>query len=843
MKRVLSIILAIAMCIALLPIFASAADNSVDFSFISNGINLSSVSRAGNRASNSTDTGAVPVVSSGTVHRIITFKNDTSREIAYTPGVTDSSDTILMAGTWEVEIPASGTYVPQINYIGCEYSPKWEIFLTKKPEAADEQLSSDRQTYDLQIDALDSADYVGTYDGYSTSVGALLSKKFIDKSLTAGTYYLTIIANGENAEKELYSEDENKSYLIPLLIESFKLTPATAPARDHDFVLTQVAANNVSYSNDGENNGLQLVTWKTDGVLNRTITDGFALFGRTTKDTSPTLNTEGFHAYICAYDNWAISAKNEDELLSTSNYYTAEKPPYYGIALNVETAGTYNISALNNFALDKNFIKDYLTNTRLAYERTEEEKKGSYNTGAVTNVWIGKLPENFSNKNTIATYTGSAGFTQLNDYDSNDLGETTALGTYDFEAGEYVIIFTSSADSLTKNANVQRRVYTDQSIEVDGVTTSCEKIAYTQHFLLSGITLTPVVTAEDEALAAEQEKYDDVKDAKEAEIAEEVTETGLSDTSYVNIITASVDSADDAFEETTDRIKATRGENVTVTADTVGGYDFLYWRSGLGADAKVITSNPECTVKAIPGTWLTAVYKAEASEEVSVLFYNADGDIIKNELVATDTAITFPSTPTAPAGCGAFIGWALNTKEKIVTSANATGDAMVFVAQFEDPSETQKVYKVTVNGDYDYHAYGEAVTVTATERENGSGSKVFVYWKKGNEIVSFDKKYTFNVWEDCTLTAIYADYKPVTAALRKIIISGNGENIIAEFIGLGCAVETGILFHETATVITLANASHKIAMTTNGNHLAALNDVGNYIGYAILSNGNVIYDK
>ncbi|MBQ2840041.1 MAG: hypothetical protein IJE70_01705 [Oscillospiraceae bacterium] len=836
MKRVLSIILAIAMCISLLPTFASAADNSVDFKFIGNGIKLSSASRAGNRASNSTSVGHVPVIESDTVHRIITFKNNTSKEIAYTPGVADSSDTILMAGTWEVEVPASGTYVPQINYIGCKYSPKWEIFLTKKPEAVDEQLSSDRPTYDWQIDALDSADYVGTYDGYSTSDGALLSKKFIDKSLTAGTYYLTIIANGENAGKELYSEDDNASYLIPLLIESFTLTPATALARDHDFVikstsLTSTALTDYDVSKYFSNDSLEYVSWvpkngKSVAALNPLATDGYELPPRAkvggNADNSPNLYADGFVSQFIV-GKW--DSTQSEQTMYQKNYEgtSFDARPSYAIRINVETSGIYSVTLKNDFTLKSDGVKS-----------SNFLEDGALTRAAVPNVYIVKATDKAS-ENTLATTRADVAkmiaangiVKELGLFDCGTLSDKTFEENVTLEKGEYFVILDVCEKSLNANSNCYWRVY-NAGLETDSVY---------QLFLLSGITLTPVVTAEDEALAAEQAKYDTVKTAKEGAIAS-ATAVGLNDSAYINIIGADV-ADNSSVEGATDRVETTRGAEKEITAKEVDGYEFLYWAKGLGADRRVVSTDPTYTVKATSGgTWLYAYYKKTTSNDVSVMFYNADGSVIRQELVAENDDITFPDDPSF--NSYTFKGWALGNVDNIITEATASGKQMLFVAQYNDPSDTEKVYKVTVNGYDDYHAYGESVTAVAAERD---GTDVFVYWKKGEEIVSFDKEYTFNVFENCTLTAVYAAYKPVTDALRKIIISGNGENIMAEFIGLGSAVETGILFHETAEAITLANASHKIAMTTNGNHLAALNDVGNCIGYAILSNGNVIYDK
>lgn len=834
MKRLLSLILAIAMCISLFPVFAAAADNSVDFSFYTNGLKYSSVSRSGNRGSTSD-----PVVNSDTTHRIITFTYNASKAIAYTPGVADSTTTTLMAATWEITVPASGTYVPQINYIACTYSPKWEIFLTKKPEDTSKQLSADRTTYDSQIDALDSADFVGMYDGYGANSGDLLSKKFIDKTLSAGTYYLTIIANGEDDARENNTNDGNK---VPLLVESFTLTPATAPARDHKYDISLTATTSKELI---DNNNLATVSWLKKGDANAPIldtttgTDEYQLSCRLGGgiDNSPSLVNGTFVSQFL-YKRWD---KKEGNIDSSVTSETPAKENYeagkiqYGIRIKIKQPGIYNLSLENEISA---------ADLRTSYTASKSflNSDDELMSGAVTKVYFAKATDTASeiledtdasrNNENAAYKNNEYPVVYLGLYDSRKMESVTEYGTITVpEAGQYYIIFKADAESLdkTKGGNP----------EICEVISSDKKYLYHyQLFLLSGIKLSKVTTAEDEALAAEQAKYDTVKTAKEGAIAS-ATEVGLNDSAYINIIGADV-ADNSSVEGATDRVETTRGAEKEITAKEVDGYEFLYWAKGLGTDRRVVSTDPTYTVKATSGgTWLYAYYKKADSSDVSVMFYNADGSVISQALVGEGDDITFPADDPI-FNSYSFKGWALGSADNIVVSAKASGDKMLFVAQYEEPNESAKTYKVTVNGDVGYHAYGEAVTAIAAERD---GTDLFVYWKKGDEIVSFDKEYTFNVFENCELTAVYAAYKPVTDALRKIIIKGEVENIIAEFIGLDSAVETGILFHKTETDISLGNASHKIAMTTDGNHLAALNDVGNCIGYAIFSNGSVIYDK
>ena len=63
-------------------------------------------------------------------------------------------------------------------------------------------------------------------------------------------------------------------------------------------------------------------------------------------------------------------------------------------------------------------------------------------------------------------------------------------------------------------------------------------------------------------------------------------------------------------------------------------------------------------------------------------------------------------------------------------------------------------HKVIVNGESNFYAHGESVTVKAEDKEG----KVFKGWKDASgKIVSTDKSYTFKVEEEKTLTAVYED--------------------------------------------------------------------------------------
>ena len=66
-------------------------------------------------------------------------------------------------------------------------------------------------------------------------------------------------------------------------------------------------------------------------------------------------------------------------------------------------------------------------------------------------------------------------------------------------------------------------------------------------------------------------------------------------------------------------------------------------------------------------------------------------------------------------------------------------------------------YNVVINGESNFYAHGESVTVTAEDKEG----KEFVGWKdESGKIVSTQKEYTFVVKDGMVLTAVYQDKAP-----------------------------------------------------------------------------------
>ena len=474
--------------------------------------------------------------------------------------------------------------------------------------------------------------------------------------------------------------------------------------------------------------------------------------------------------------------------------------PHVAVALGDLNAGEYKISIFNEVCTS--------------------------NYGAHTKVYFGKAPASTANA-TLVGWRSSGGDGELIGWHNSQISNLeTNPETFTVNVNEdaaYYLVFVADEESLGENKNPVLNTSNSE-----------------QYFHLSGIKVEMIEEEPESNLVAEQQKFDEIKETKANEIAAAVA-SGLSNTATVNILTTEIN-GDKAFDETAKQVTGLCGKDIKVTAEEKEGYDFLYWAKGIGANRKAVSEDAEYTFKATSGgTWLTAVYKDKASNQIPVVFYNGNGEEVGRRLVDAGSEIAMPSLPSLR-GHEPSIGWALGNANALYQPDDtviASGSRMLFVAQFNDPAAD--TITVKVNGkEYDKFAYGEKVTVTATERENGSGAKVFVYWKKDGEIVSFDKTYSFLADADCELEACYESYKPITEALRKIIIKADGQNLIAEFIGIDTAVEKGIIFGGE----NFGEATHKIAMKQSGNHLSAINDDSlEYIGYAILSDGLVVYDK
>ncbi|MBQ9985184.1 MAG: InlB B-repeat-containing protein [Oscillospiraceae bacterium] len=747
---------------------------------------------------------------------------------------------------FELETDLNGTVSPSITVSKNSDGAKWEIYLIEKPANSEawhcNTAVSGRDYGNLgNIGALtktiDTKYRLGVIDAYSASA-KVETDIFPEITVKPGRYYLVGIANGAH-------ESWGKKYQMIDLV-SFKMkNRALSDAVRYNYNISSDALASTAISEYGNNhtkngaidNGeLIYISWELldpskHVALDLTKTDGYRLYPRqTTFNTSLSLHDAGvYNEFKLVWD-----AEKENPVYSYNSESIADRM-HYMIKLNVPVGGKYNLALLNRY-------------TQKSFDYQEDGSNSDYRVGnlnympcgAATTVYVINATEagaiKFSNTWYYNGNRESAAQFDSRLTDANRLGiyksgvlaadnNTPAVTkfdkTLDLAAGEYYVLF-----DLDKNSyNEQKSYWTRTSGSVKW---------FSQYFVISGIQLTPI----------DETDYDSVNDAYDAIVnvnPGNATEESVGSTiSNVKLLCEADDSTIDAKEVNT-------GSKITCTAPEKSGYTFLYWAQGIGEYKKIVSYTKELDVKAEKGAmWLTAVYADDSASKTDVVFYNANGDELSRSQYNEGDAIVLRDLPSM-AGFESASGWTLDTDGKTYVSSDevaASGKLMRFVAAYpETPTETYDITVVGGTADKESATYGETVTVSTTIRENQNGAKLFNYWMRDGEIVSFDLSYSFKVWKDTEVTAVYKDYVPAAEAVRKIILGtrtvGTDTAIVAEFIGVDNAVEKGILFGTD-----LDNATHKVAMSENGDAFTVIDDVtGDGIGYAILANGKVIYSK
>ncbi len=683
----------------------------------------------------------------------------------------------------ELDVPTGGTFVPSFTISRHNLGPIVELYLIKKPASGNFHSTGLR---DYILNDLDPNSRIGIVDAYtSQSAVQTLDRVTID----GGRYYLIMVANGQNVAANAGTNDFQ--YFLPM---SFALDEIFTNAEDVvlDYNLALDKGIDADTDGDGEDTGIPKDTNIPDSTKALTGQGYWTLL-------AGLFNVE----YVSDYtyidrdysNNWAYEDSrnrasiyfNSNGVMMTSRYIKSDGDTtnygYLALKLDIPVAGKYKVS-IDPYELDY---------------------------GGYCGISIFPTTLDVNNANIEANFV-------CEDYNFDDAAvkalstEFDEIGTFEVkDAGEYYFV----VSLLRRDASTYAGDANDSN-------------PY-RAINLSAIRLTGV---ESPAQAGEEIKKVNPDNATE--------KTPANTTSNVKILCG----VDESVLDTKDVVA---GSDVTYIAPEKEGYTFLYWAQGMGTYKKVVSYDAKLSVKAEKGPmWLTAVYADNASEKTDVIFYNANGDEISRSRYNENDVITLATLP-AMAGFEKATGWTLDVDGETYTAEDevkASGKLMRFVAAY--PDEPTESYEITVVGgtiDNANPTYGSLVTVTAPAREGGSGHNYFNYWKKGNDIVSFDKTYSFYAWEDCTLTAVYEKYVPIADTARKILVGtrtvGSDTVAVAEFIGVESAVEKGILFGTSIDIV-----SHKVSMKTDGNTFSVIDDVdGDAIGYAILSDGNVIYSK
>ncbi len=228
------------------------------------------------------------------------------------------------------------------------------------------------------------------------------------------------------------------------------------------------------------------------------------------------------------------------------------------------------------------------------------------------------------------------------------------------------------------------------------------------------------------------------------------------------------------------------GGSVTVEATANDGYTFAYWRN---AGGKHLSSNARETFKVNTNTAVIAVFDKAVEESdttVPVYFYNENGSLITKKSVTKGTDFATAAAGVSKSLTGKiFESWSIDNSFIINEPTYA-------VAQYTaDPTE----YSVTVGGTpVATGAYGEKATVT--------GSESFSYWKLGDNIVSYNKAYSFYIWGNVTLEEVTGEE---ASAAPTIAINKQGENYFISY-----NTPTGYTLLEAGIVFGQSGSTPKI---------------------------------
>ncbi|MBR2181631.1 MAG: hypothetical protein IJ949_07050, partial [Oscillospiraceae bacterium] len=212
-----------------------------------------------------------------------------------------------------------------------------------------------------------------------------------------------------------------------------------------------------------------------------------------------------------------------------------------------------------------------------------------------------------------------------------------------------------------------------------------------------------------------------------------------------------------------------RGVNVTVTAPAVEDYIFVGWVRGAADSGRLVKTDATYSFTALTNTMLTAVYEPVADKA----YYNWDGAFLGTAEPANPTMFGYH-----------FKNWAENTElENLVR----------YIAQYEQQDGDTK-YTVTVdsgsaiNEQGGSYLYDAEVTLTSDSE---------VYWYRDEVQVAYGKEYTFNVWNDTTVSTSASG----TAGPMLYLDDKVGSYYMVEYDAAGYEiVEVGILFGDSANI-------------------------------------------
>lgn len=242
-------------------------------------------------------------------------------------------------------------------------------------------------------------------------------------------------------------------------------------------------------------------------------------------------------------------------------------------------------------------------------------------------------------------------------------------------------------------------------------------------------------------------------------------------------------------------VNVARGTTVTATAASQDGYIFRYW---INKNTKrVITTENELAINPVMSIGVTAVFSRD-SDGTLVDFFSDNGIRIQSGYVAKDAPVS------APANQSKF-GYSGNGVWNVGSDAISGVGYKSFTPDFS--AATAVKYAVTDRGELEYNS---EVTVSANAE---SGGNAFSYWTKNGKIVSYNRDYTFYVFNAETLNAIYNG--EVTEKYPGVVLFNNGSTYMLELVNCDSVtvLEKGILFSTVGTPSVSSYTSRAVSHT------------------------------
>ena len=825
MRKAISIILAIAMLVTLMPTFALAADTTADAGIT---LNYEVTKHFGSWNS--------------TTVRFDSFTYEVNNGLWEYYGNTnglqsaDKSTTInwsgvdgmqMRSGYWAIKInvPKSGVYTPKINYKKYREAAILNLYLIKTGKALEES--------DMNADTL-----LGSLNCYDKDLAAVtvqtpaeLEPRYIEageyyfvyqcgeKMSTSGTgwvFFGNFTLDGNGTDTVLASLFTDKNVAIPMG-QTAKITPEL-------------------YMSDGtEAEGSYAVSYASDSAAVSVASDGTMTANSegSAKVTASAVNEAGYtvksEINVVVGNGATIKYDLKKHVATDLGYYEGKKTGSLSAVDETLTNGFYSYFGGNDY--NGSAVKYYSsvqimgTNVKIAFKINVPEA-GYYQfiqdvistqtkrMNVDINVFVSESAMSTAKADligytnaympdvnagtAISANVGTVYFDKPGSYivtfcvgpklEANEGHPYALVNSFYLVGGEKTALMNGKISSTAASINVDEKEtatvsatgFLSKDASAATFTYSSNDTSVATVDATSGV-VTPVkagkatITATANADVANTLTTDIT--VTENKPGEEVEDTKVS----VGVVAETGGTVETNLSDTVSEVDI--GTKIYAEAVANEGYEFAYW---IGSNGAVLSTNAKESFVINVNSSIKAVFEklvTDADTTVPVYFYNGNGEALATEKVEKGETFGEVTKPKPTLTGFAFDKWSIADEAIINTITRA-------VALFKETNDTYEV-KVGDTAVATGKKYGDSVTVNATESN-------FTCWKLGDKVMSYDASFSFNVYGDMTLTKVCegaADKVP-TVVLDKV----EGEYFLAYNVPAGYAkLEAGILFAESGT--------------------------------------------